>query len=131
MTAQLLQILLSLGEVALMVGLCFVLFGRAPAPAAEAFDARLAADVPGFRAGRRAVSGDGRSILVEDARDGAVYLAVARGDGVVTRKLSRATRISRDGERLVLDLRDFTLKRAELTLADASDWEARLKGLAA
>lgn len=131
MNAQLLQLLLSLGEVALMVGLCLALFGRATAPPAHAFDARLAADVPGFRAGRRAASGDGRSVLIEDARDGAIYLAVARGDGVVTRKLSRATHVSRDGERLTLGLKDFTLGRAELTLADASDWEARLKALAA
>jgi len=131
MNAQLLQLLLSLGEVALMVGLCFALFGRAPAPAAHAFDARLAVDVPGFRTGRRAFSADGRAALVEDARDGAIYLAVARGDGVVTRKLSRTTRVSRDGERLTLRLKDFTLKGAELTLADASDWEARLKGPAA
>src|ERR1700741_4564488 len=113
MNAQVLQLLLSVGEVALMVGLCFLLFGRAPVPAREAFEARLARDVPGFRAGRRALSGDGRAELIEDPRDGAVHLAVARGDGVVTRKLSRAVRISRDGERLVLDLGDFTLKRAE------------------
>ena len=33
MNAQLLQLLLSLGEVALMVGLCLLLFGRAAAPA--------------------------------------------------------------------------------------------------
>ena len=131
MNAQLFQLLLSLGEVALMVGLCLLLFGRAPAPGTQAFDARLAADVPRVRAGRRAVSGDGRAALVEDARDGAIYLAVARGDGVVTRKLSRRTRVSRDGERLTLGLQDFTLERAQLMLADASDWEARLKALAA
>jgi hypothetical protein len=127
MNAQLLQLLLSLGEVALMVGLCLLLFGRAAAPASGAFEARLALDVPGFRAGRRAVSGDGRSALIEDARDGAVYLAVARGDGVVTRRLTSAARIGRDGERLTLGLKDFTLKRAELTLTDAADWETRLK----
>jgi hypothetical protein len=77
------------------------------------------------------VSADGRAALVEDARDGAVYLAVARGDGVVTRRLARGTRIARDGERLMLGLKDFTLKRAELILADASGWETRLKELAA
>lgn len=110
-----------------MVGLCFALFGRAGAPTADAFEARLAFDVPGFRAGRSAVSADGRAALIEDARDGAVHLAVARGDGVVTRKLARGAHISRDGERLTLGLKDFTLKRAQLTLADASDWETRLK----
>ena len=127
MNAQLFQLLVSLGEVALMVGLCFLLFGRAGAPASGAFDARLAEDVPGFRAGRRAVSRDGRVALIENLRDGAVYLAVARGDGVVTRKLARDARISRDGERLMLGLNDFTLGRAELVLADASEWETRLK----
>jgi hypothetical protein len=127
MNAQLLQLLISLGEVALMVGLCFALFGRAGAPTADAFEARLAGDVPGFRAGRSAVSADGRAALVEDARDGAVYLAVAHGDGVVTRRLARGAHISRDGERLTLGLKDFTLKRAQLTLADAADWETRLK----
>lgn len=110
-----------------MVGLCFALFGRAGAPAAEAFEARLAHDVPGFRAGRSAVSGDGRAALIEDARGGAIYLAVARGDGVVTRKLARGAHIGRDGELLTLGLKDFTLKRAQLTLADAADWESWLK----
>jgi hypothetical protein len=127
MNAQLLQLLISLGGVALLVGLCLALFGRAGAPSAEAFDARLALDVPGFRTGRRALSSDGRAALIEDARDGAIYLAVARGDGVVTRRLGRGSRISRDGERLTLGLKDFTLTHAELTLADASDWETRLK----
>jgi hypothetical protein len=129
MNAQLLQLLISLCEVAAMAGLCVALFGwnRAAMPDLAA---ALGRDVAGFRPGRVSVSADAKTALVENARDGQVYLAVLRGDGVVTRRLSPAVRVSREGRRLMLDLRDFTLKRAELDLADAAEWETRLKGAA-
>lgn len=129
MNAQLLQLLISLCEVAAMAGLCVALFGWNGAAMPDVA-AALGRDVAGFRPGRVGVSADAKTALVEDARDGQVYLAVLRGDGVVTRRLSPATRVSREGRRLTLDLRDFTLKRAELDLADAAEWEARLKGAA-
>jgi len=127
MNAQLLQLLISLIEVAAMAGLCALLFGwnRAAMPDVAA---ALERDIPGFRPGRIATSDDAKSALVENAGDGAIYLAVVRGDGVVTRRLSHGVQVSRDGERLSFYLRDFTLKRTQLNLADAAEWEARLKG---
>ena len=127
MNAQLLQLAISLVGIALMVGLCMALFGsRSAALSAQAVAQGLARDVPGFRAGRIALSRDGGAALAEDAQDGTVYLALARGDGMVTRKLARGTALTRDGERLALALNEFTLKRATFELADAADWEARL-----
>jgi hypothetical protein len=128
MNAQLLQLLISLGEVALMAGLCVALFGWRGAAMPDV-SARLARDIPGFRPGRVAMSANAKAALVENARDGSLYLAVLRGDGLVTRKLAPGTPVSREGGRLTLELRDFTLKRAELDLADAAEWEARLKGI--
>jgi len=129
MNGQLLQLLISLGEVAAMAGLCAVLFGWRDAAMPDA-GACLARDIPGFRPGRIAMSGDAKSALIENASDGAIYLAVMRGGDVVTRRLSRDVRVSREGERLTFDLRDFTLKRTQLDLADAAEWETRLKGSA-
>ena len=126
MNAQLLQLLISLGEVGLMAGLCVVLFGRRDATMPD-IGAMLGRDMPGFRPGRIAMCADAKAALAEDARDGAIYLAVLRGDGVVTRRLSRGMLVSRDGKRLAFDLRDFTFKRTELDLADAAEWEARLR----
>ena len=126
MNGQLLQLLISLGEVAAMAGLCVALFGWNRAAMPDLATA-LGRDIPGFRPGRVAMSGDAKSALIENASDGAIYLAVVRGDGVVTRRLSHGAQVSRDGERLTFDLRDFTLKRIELDLADAAEWEARLK----
>jgi hypothetical protein len=129
MNAQLPQLLISLGEVAAMAGLCAALFGWRDAALPDA-GASLGRDIPGFRPGRIAMSRDAKSALIENAQDGAIYLAVMRGDGVVTRRLSRDVRVGREGERLTLDLRDFTLKRTRLDLADAAEWETRLKGAA-
>jgi hypothetical protein len=126
MNAQLLQLLISLVEVAAMAGLCAALFGWRDAAMPDAA-ACLGRDVPGFRPGRIAISGDAKSALIENAGDGAIYLAVVRGDGVVTRRLSREVRVVREGDRLTFDLRDFTLKRMQIDLADAAEWETRLK----
>jgi hypothetical protein len=127
MTGMALQLAVSVAGIALMVGFCWLLFGGAEATlSAQSAAARLERDVPGFRAGRAALGRDARAALVEDARDGAVYLVLARGDGMVTRKLARGTRMTRDGERLALTLGEFTLKHAALELRDAAEWEARL-----
>jgi hypothetical protein len=126
MNAQLLQLLISLGEVAAMAGLCAALFGWRDAALPDVA-ASLGRDIPGFRPGRIARSGDAKSALIENAQDGAIYLAVMRGGDVVTRRLARDVRVSREGGRLTIELRDFTLKRARLDLADAAEWETRLK----
>jgi hypothetical protein len=133
MNAQVLQLLISVGGIAVMVGLCRALFGHTttPLPDADALAEKLAHDIPGFRAGRIALSRDAEAALAEDLRDGAVYLVLARGDGVVIRRLVRGIGVARDGQRVALQFRDFTLKGARLDLADAEGWETRLKGLGA
>jgi hypothetical protein len=133
MNAQALQLLISVAGIALMVGLCRVLFGRGGAmrTTSEAITQSLTRDVPGFRAGRMALSGDAYSALIENLEDGHIYLAVRRGDDLVMRKLARGLGVVRDGAHLRLALNDFTLPSADLDLADAAGWEIRLKGLAA
>ena len=133
MNAQLLQLLISVAGIALMVGLCRLLFGAGETFLRDigAVVAKLAHDVPGFRAGQAAISRDGCSVLIENIADGEVYLAVMRGDNLVTRKLARGTGIVRVGNRLEMRFDDFTLRAARLELADAPAWEMKLKGLAA
>ena len=132
MNAQALQLLISVTGIVLMVGLCRLLFGRGGRPLApETIAQNLARDIPGFRAGRATLSRDARAALIENLADGQTYLAIARGDDLVTRSLTRGLDVVRDGTRLRLILNDFTLPKAELDLADAADWESRLKGLTA
>ena len=133
MNGQVLQLLISVGGIAAMVALCWALFGYATAPLTDggALAEKMGRDIPGFRAGRIALSRDTQTALVEDLRDNSIYLATMRGDGLVTRKLSRSVGVARDGEKLSLRFRDFTLKRADLDLADAEAWEIKLKSFAA
>jgi len=133
MNGQVLQLLISVGGITVMVAICWILFGRAVASLAGPDDvaAALARDVPGFHMGPAAISRDARAALIENARDGSVYLAVMRGGDIVTRKLARGLGLARNGDKLELRLKDFTLRKAELDLADAAAWEEKLKGLAA
>jgi hypothetical protein len=128
----------SLIGVALIVGLNVALFGRAKPALGNLQDlgSRIAADIPGFRAGRGVVGNDGAAALVEDEGGTTIFLVGALGDRIVTRKLSRAAlrRVARDGSALLLQLRDFTCPKARIELADedaARAWEARLKQEAA
>lgn len=136
MTSQLLYLIASLAGVAAMVGLCAFLFGRGTAKIdAAAAENALRADIPGFRAGHVALSMDAGAALVEDARDGATFLVIARGNGLVTRKLSRGflRKAKRDGVALDLSLTDFTFPRARLVFGEeaaALEWEARFARLA-
>ncbi|GEM_PF-1606274 len=126
----------SVAGIALLVGLNIVLFGRVRARTdLAAVRARLALDVPGFRAGDEALSRDQAAALVENAADGSVYLARAEGDGLITRKISPGAlkRLVRDGGTLALSLRDFTFPETQIFFGDpapAKGWEARLKPLA-
>jgi hypothetical protein len=135
MTSQLLYLLTSLAGVAAMVGLCVVLFGRAVAKLdARSVEDALRADVPGFRAGKVTLSADGQGALAEDAQDGATWLVIARGSGLVTRKLSRGVvrKTKRDGKALDLSLTDFTFPKARLMFGEeaaALEWETRFAGL--
>jgi hypothetical protein len=132
-----LQLLISVTGVALMIGACALMFGTRDAliSGADAVAGRLASDVPGFLAGRTAVSRDGRAALVENRADGSVYLAVVRGDEIVTRKLSHGAfeSASRDKGMLSVKFDEFTLGYARLDLGDgetAGAWEAHLKAIA-
>jgi hypothetical protein len=133
MNGQALQLLISVGGVAVMVAICWALFGRAVASLSgpDAVAAALARDVPGFYRGPATLSRDAHAALMENARDGSIYLAVMRGGDVVTRKLTRGFGLARNGNRLELRLKDFTLRKAQLDLADAATWEEKLRGLAA
>jgi hypothetical protein len=133
MNAQALQLLISVGGIAAMVALCWALFGHAATPlsGADALAQKLAHEIAGFRAGRVVLSRDAQAALAEDLRDGSVYLALVRGDGLVIRRLTCGLEIVRDGDSLALRFKDFTLKGASLDLADAEAWETKLKGLAA
>jgi hypothetical protein len=133
-----LYLLGSIAGVAMLIGFNVVLFGWRRATLASVNDAesRLTAEIPGFRLGDAAIDQVAATALVENARDGALHLVVARGDGLVTRALKYGAlkALARDGRILSLRLSDLTLPRAELTLADeaaAKQWEARLSRAAA
>ncbi len=65
MNAQLLQLLISLIEVAAMAGLCALLFGWNKAAMPD-LAAALGRDIPGFRPGRFALSADAKAALIEE-----------------------------------------------------------------
>jgi hypothetical protein len=124
----------SLGGIALLVGFNLLLFGRVRAQVgtAQEIAARLAKEIPGFRAGRAIVGADGCSAVIENAANRSLYLVEAMGDAVVTRQLSQSllANVGRLGEKLSLELRDFTFPRATLVAGNESlarEWEARLK----
>jgi len=127
----------SLAGIALIVGLNLILFGRAKPVLGSVPDiaARLAADVPGFRAGRGVTASSGDTALIEDEASGAIFLVKALGDRVVTRKLSRVSlgEVRAVGSTLALRLRDFAFRGAVLSLPDeraSREWEKRLKQVA-
>jgi hypothetical protein len=135
--AYLLYLTGSLAGVALMVGLCYLLFGgRSTRLGVDDATRRLRAEVAGFVPGEIAVDVEGSAALVENARDHAVHLVVSRGDALVTRKVGPRSlrRLEHDGATLTLGLADFTLGTARLVLADralAAEWQARLARYAA
>jgi hypothetical protein len=124
----------SLAGIALLVGFNLLLFGRVrpDVGSADTIAKRLAREIPGFRPGRAIVGADGRAALIENAQTRALFLVEAIGDGVVTRQVTRGllANVGRLGERLSLELRDFTFPRAVLVAPSetiAREWEARLK----
>jgi len=124
----------SLAGIALIVALNLALFGRAHLRIASLPDvaARLAAEVPGFRAGDGIVASDGATALIEDGASGAIYLIEALGDRLVIRKLGRGSlrALNDNGSGLSLGLVDFAFTKASIALPDESArhiWEARLK----
>lgn len=122
-------LLASLIGVGLLVGLnMFLMRGRHAAFDATKVSRCLGAEVPGFQAGASQTAGSGAA-LCENADDGSVYLAVTRGDAIVTRKLSRGTRLQRSGATLAFTFSDFTFPKASITFDDehvAAEWDARI-----
>src|SRR5689334_1359152 len=105
----------SLAGVGLMVGLSFLLFGVRASAFANLSDAvhRLAEEIAGFHAGETASDSANRAALIENARDGAIHLVVARGDGLAIRRLRKDSlkRVARAGATLDLQISDLTLPR--------------------
>jgi hypothetical protein len=132
-----LYVVISVGGIALLIGLNILLFGRRIAALdQDAVVESLANDVPGFRAGRHTIAEGVHTALVENSADGTLYLVAARGSRIASRKLARgAVRgVNRDGKSIALRLSDFTLPKAQLTFADegaAQEWETRLKQMVA
>lgn len=122
----------SLAGIALLVGLNLLLFGRVRPSLgdAQSIAARLAREVPRFRAGAVALSEDGRCALVEDAVHHALYLVEAQGADAVTRKLtpSLVHAVRHSGREIAITLADYTLPEARLRLADdvAAQWARKL-----
>lgn len=126
-----LYLLSSILGIGFLVGLNLLLMGRTRARLdLAAASALLAAEHPGFRAGDAVMTAAADAALIED-REGALYLVMALGDRMVSRKLSRKEVVSlaRSGRMLTLGFRDFTFPRARLALrddAEAEDWQRRL-----
>jgi hypothetical protein len=126
----------SLAGVGLMVLLSAALFGLQGLRIASAqnLEAYLARTLPAFRTRSMALGSDEKAGLAENDVDGTIHLVVAYGDGLVSRRLSRALLrgIRRQEAILSLRLADFTLPRADLTFADAATallWEKKLWAL--
>lgn len=135
---KLLYVVGSLVAVALLIGFNLLLFGRQRARIASlmAAEASLMAEIPGFKAGHFAIAADKNGALIENARDGALYLIAASGQKFVSRKLDKTSlkSVSQADARLTLLLSDFTFPRVTLILDDeaaATDWDARLTRLKA
>jgi hypothetical protein len=128
---HLIYLLGSLAGVALIVGLNYLLTGKGQARVdLKTAGALLAREQPGCCARQGAFSPDGAGGLVEDEAGG-LYLIVAAGADLVSRKLTAAglKALTRDGAKLHLELDDFTFPRATLNLmgtAVASEWQQRL-----
>ncbi|HEY1711101.1 MAG TPA: hypothetical protein VGG10_22740 [Rhizomicrobium sp.] len=134
MTGQTLYVIGSLVGVMMLVGLNALLFGTENARIATVADAvkRLRQEIADFYAADATLDITKRAALLQNARNGVLYLVVVKGNGLVTRALKKGAlkTFAREGTTLSLRLADFTLPRAKLTFADeaiAEAWEARLK----
>jgi hypothetical protein len=133
-TGQTFYIVASLAGVMMLVGLNVLLFGAESARIATVADAvrRLRQESADFYAADATLDVTRRAALLQNARNGGLYLVVVKGNGLVTRALKKGAlkTFAREGTTLSLRLADFTLPRAKLTLPDeatAEAWEARLK----
>jgi hypothetical protein len=104
---------------------------REPGPAA----ARIELDLIDFAASEGEPANGGRAWVAVGRMPADLAVAVALGDGWVTRRFGPGTlrRVDRDGARLMLHARDFTFPSVALEFADpqrAACWERRFAGLA-
>jgi hypothetical protein len=96
--------------------------------------ARLTDDLIDFREREGDDANGGRARIALGSASGDLAVAVMSGDGWVTRRLAAAMirSVQRDGARLAIHTRDFTLPHIALTFADAHRaglWESRLASL--
>ena len=131
-----LYLLGSLAGIALLVLLSVALFGLQGVrmTSAQSLEAYLAGTLPAFRARNMVLDSAAKAALAENDFDGTIFLVVACGDAMVSRKLSRSLlrNIGRQETKLSLRLADFTLPRADLTFADSATtslWEKKLWAL--
>ncbi len=105
-------------------------FGFAASPRlADAADAaRIAGDaLPGFRAADVVIAADGRGALVA-GRDGGIALVAPMGNRWLVRRAD-AARVRRDGDTIVLDLREWLFPVVRLDLGNAAaGWAGRFAG---
>lgn len=127
-----LDLLISFGGVAVLVGLSFALGGwRSLALDETVVRDRLSFDEPDFIARDFFVSADGKAAAAISEAGEAVFL-FALGDGVATRRLPRgAAKVKTEGKSVVATLGDVSRGKVKLAAADeaeAARWAGRLKG---
>ncbi|MGA7710472.1 MAG: hypothetical protein WCA81_01110 [Rhizomicrobium sp.] len=126
----------SLVGIGLLVLLSVALFGLQSVRigSVQNLEAYLAGTLPVFRARSMVLDSAAKAALAENDVDGTIYLVVAYGDAMVSRKLSQSLLrdVSRQEARLSLRLADFSLPRADLNFADSTTallWEKKLWAL--
>ena len=126
----------SLVGIGLLVLLSVALFGLQSVRigSVQNLEAYLAGTLPVFRARSMVLDSAANAALAENDIDGTIYLVVAYGDAMVSRKLSQSLLrdVSRQEARLSLRLADFSLPRADLNFADSTTallWEKKLWAL--
>lgn len=127
-----LDLLISFGGVAVLVGLSFALGGwRSLALDDVLARDRLAFDEPDFIAKDLFISADGKAAAAISEAGEAVFL-FALGDGVATRRLPRgAAKVRTEGKSVVATIGDVSRSRIKLAAADESEaarWAGRLGG---
>ncbi len=128
-----LDLLISLGGVAVLVLVSFLLGGWKSAKLDEAAARdRLAFDEPDFRPSEWLFGGDGKSAaaLSEDGAEAAFVFAL--GDGLATRRAALgAVPVKVDGDKVVASLHDpskWALTLAAGSPEEAARWAGRLSG---
>ena len=131
MTGDLLVFAGSLAGVLLLVLISRLLGLGRDARIADEAEARELADnaITGFEATDVVLDHAGRGALLRDS-DGHIVLLAQHGVNFAARLLGAATRVTRDGERLIITSSDTTFRVATLDLGKAAEtWAARIDAL--